>query len=83
MPKTRDHFWVMVWQERVSLIFMLTNTVENGKIKCDVYWPETEALKVGNLEIDMISKEEEYEDKMNIRKFRITDLVTKEERTIE
>ena len=29
----------MVWQERVSLIVMLTELVENGKPKSDHYWP--------------------------------------------
>ncbi|PSN51469.1 Receptor-type tyrosine-protein phosphatase T [Blattella germanica] len=30
----------MVWQEHVQVIVMLANTVENGKAKCEQYWPE-------------------------------------------
>ena len=39
LPGTKEDFWLMVWQERVSLIVMLTNLVENGKTKSDHYWP--------------------------------------------
>ncbi|XP_059471276.1 uncharacterized protein LOC132194170 isoform X2 [Neocloeon triangulifer] len=33
-------FWRMVWQEKVSLIVMLTDLIENGQTKCEKYWPE-------------------------------------------
>ena len=29
----------MVWQEKVSIIAMVTNTVERFTNKCEVYWP--------------------------------------------
>ena len=39
LPGTKEDFWLMVWQERVRLIVMLTQLVENGKPKSDHYWP--------------------------------------------
>uniref|UniRef100_A0A1I7Y713 Protein-tyrosine phosphatase n=1 Tax=Steinernema glaseri TaxID=37863 RepID=A0A1I7Y713_9BILA len=39
MVKTVRDFWRMIIQERVSNIFMLCETVEEGKPKCEQYWP--------------------------------------------
>jgi protein tyrosine phosphatase len=33
-------FWLMVVQQRVGLIVMLTRLVENKRVKADVYWPQ-------------------------------------------
>ncbi|XP_065069822.1 receptor-type tyrosine-protein phosphatase delta-like isoform X2 [Rhopilema esculentum] len=44
-------FWRMVWQENSSVIVMLTNLEEGGKIKCDQYWPSEGARRYGHITV--------------------------------
>nr|XP_020474635.1 tyrosine-protein phosphatase non-receptor type 7-like [Monopterus albus] len=39
MPHTVGDFWDMVWQERSSIIVMVTRLKENNE-KCELYWPQ-------------------------------------------
>ncbi|XP_036365020.1 uncharacterized protein LOC115219456 isoform X3 [Octopus sinensis] len=42
---TVTDFWRMVWQLKCNTIVMLTDIVENGKMKCIQYWPDEESIE--------------------------------------
>eukprot|EP00912_Choanoflagellata_sp_UC4_P001679 UC4_evm1s1068 len=50
-----EGFWKMVWQEETSIIIMLTNEVENGKLKCHRYWPDVNTSGSEGKKIERIS----------------------------
>ncbi|KAI6205539.1 Tyrosine-protein phosphatase non-receptor type 9 [Aphelenchoides besseyi] len=59
MPNTVVDFWRMIVQEKVENIFMLCEVVEQGKTKCEQYWPrdkgvviEFPGFMIKNLDID-------------------------------
>ncbi|XP_065347378.1 receptor-type tyrosine-protein phosphatase S-like [Cloeon dipterum] len=39
-PQTVVDFWRMIWQEKVEAVVMVASLVENGKTKCEKYWPD-------------------------------------------
>lgn len=41
LPDTSHDFWQMIWEQNVSVIAMLTLDMENGKVKCHQYWPDS------------------------------------------
>ncbi|XP_077550273.1 receptor-type tyrosine-protein phosphatase T-like isoform X2 [Haemaphysalis longicornis] len=70
-PKSRtvDDFWRMVWQENVCKIVMLTGLVENGKTKCEKYWP-TKSANYGEVQVHLMA-EEKFPD-YTVRQLHIT-----------
>uniref|UniRef100_A0A2K6GI55 protein-tyrosine-phosphatase n=1 Tax=Propithecus coquereli TaxID=379532 RepID=A0A2K6GI55_PROCO len=60
MPNTVSDFWEMVWQEKVSVIVMLTQLRE-GKEKCVHYWPtEEETYGPFQLRVQDLKEHPEY-----------------------
>ncbi|KAK3089316.1 hypothetical protein FSP39_002684 [Pinctada imbricata] len=51
-------FWRMIWQERCSHIVMLTNLIEEGKVKCERYWPDQHSIQFLDLSVVMNSTTE-------------------------
>ena len=47
LPNTVADFWRMVWQEKAPSVVMITKLIENGKIKCFQYWPDSGSKNFG------------------------------------
>jgi len=41
LSETVEDFWLMVYEQRVSVIAMMTQIIENNRLRCATYWPQT------------------------------------------
>ena len=59
---TVNHFWRMIWQEKPPVIIMITGLIENGKQKCERYWPGKvdgkTVLTFGNIRVMNMSSQQ-------------------------
>ncbi|XP_041938242.1 receptor-type tyrosine-protein phosphatase H isoform X1 [Alosa sapidissima] len=57
LTSTVSDFWRMIWEQKSERIVMVTNCIENGKAKCDQYWPQDPSpCRHGDLLITMTSE---------------------------
>jgi len=42
LANTSSDFWLMILENNVTIVVMLTNVSENGMEKCHLYWPSTD-----------------------------------------
>ncbi|KAK6991229.1 receptor-type tyrosine-protein phosphatase epsilon, partial [Biomphalaria glabrata] len=52
-----NDFVRMLWEQNVEKVVMLTNLTEEGKMKCEQYWPNEGKLFYGDIKIKLISTE--------------------------
>ncbi|CAL8296546.1 unnamed protein product [Boreogadus saida] len=79
LPVTVNEFWRMVWEKNIQTLVMLTRCNEQGRVKCEKYWPE-DSKHFGNNTVTMTS-EITLED-WTIREFDIKNVKTAETRSV-
>jgi protein tyrosine phosphatase len=68
---TIQDMWRMVWQINCCRIVMVTNLVEKGKVKCDLYWPDTEGEEKTFSDIAVTLMDVERTADFLVRSFRV------------
>ncbi|XP_072046137.1 tyrosine-protein phosphatase 10D-like isoform X2 [Amphiura filiformis] len=70
LPNTIEDFWEMVWENEIPTIIMNTNLVENGRVKCEKYWPDSGEAQYGRMTVKLISESDTQE--WTVRTFEIS-----------
>ncbi|XP_059166877.1 receptor-type tyrosine-protein phosphatase T-like [Physella acuta] len=52
-----NDFIRMLWEQKTDKLVMLTNLMEDGKMKCERYWPEEDDLQFGNITVTLTTTE--------------------------
>ncbi|XP_062383013.1 receptor-type tyrosine-protein phosphatase H-like [Sardina pilchardus] len=82
LSSTVSDFWRMIWEQKSERIVMVTNCIENGKAKCDQYWPQGPSpCRHGDLLITMTS--ERKESNWTMREFIVKHEAKSEERRVK
>ncbi|EFX83408.1 hypothetical protein DAPPUDRAFT_48090, partial [Daphnia pulex] len=79
LPSTFDAFWRMIWEQRVAVIVMITNLVERGRRKCDMYWPKEGVETHGVIQVKLVN--EDARATYTIRTFSIKHLKLKKKKS--
>ncbi|XP_053512150.1 tyrosine-protein phosphatase non-receptor type 3 isoform X7 [Artibeus jamaicensis] len=81
LPHTCAQFWQVVWDQKLSLIVMLTTLTERGRTKCHQYWPDPpDVSEHGNFHIRCQS--EDCTIAYVFREILVTNTKTGEEHTV-
>ncbi|XP_065657649.1 receptor-type tyrosine-protein phosphatase alpha isoform X2 [Hydra vulgaris] len=83
LPETVIDFWRMIWETESSIIVMLTNLVEDSRIKCEQYWPEGKGLQYKDIvvTVDSVREMTDYTVRMfTLQKFKCPELGTRQVR---
>jgi len=82
LQSTFPEFWRMVWEIGSVVVVMLTKEVENGRLKCDRYWPEADMPIVLYPFKVTLEVEDDHNSELTYRKFILTNMATEEQREI-
>ncbi|XP_037070696.1 tyrosine-protein phosphatase 99A-like isoform X1 [Pollicipes pollicipes] len=80
LPDTYAAFWRMVWEQDVHIVVMITNLMERGRKKCDMYWPQEGSETYGVIKVT--ASGEDVMATYTIRKFKLQHLKSKKPRRV-
>ncbi|XP_071811494.1 tyrosine-protein phosphatase non-receptor type 4-like isoform X1 [Apostichopus japonicus] len=83
LPNTMVDFWDMIWEQRSTLIVMLTTNVERGRVKCHKYWPNVNQNLQLSPAYDIKCIREEDANSFAFRDFHVRNLKSNEERVVQ
>ncbi|KAI1705810.1 protein-tyrosine phosphatase domain-containing protein [Ditylenchus destructor] len=72
MERTVADFWRMVWQEKCQSIMMLCSLTENGKKKCERYWPATEGTEMKHANLTIKNHNVVMQDDIQVTKLSVS-----------
>ncbi|KAK6472686.1 receptor-type tyrosine-protein phosphatase eta-like [Huso huso] len=81
LPGTVNDFWRMIWEQNVYTLVMLTRCNEQGRVKCEEYWPSSNPKTYGDVTVILAS--EIPLNEWTIREFKMKNTKTAESRTIQ
>ncbi|XP_048118160.1 receptor-type tyrosine-protein phosphatase eta-like isoform X1 [Alosa alosa] len=81
LPVTVNDFWRMIWEKNVHTVVMLTRCNEQGRVKCEEYWPVGQESKHFTNLIVTTTSEIPLED-WTIRDFDVKNVKTAETRAV-
>ena len=76
----------MIWEQTITVIVMLCGIDEEGRVKCDIYFPDTtlstRSMRIGNqFEVSLTNLDTSNQFYW-VRKFKLKNLRTGEERSV-
>jgi len=82
LSETINDFWLMIWNENVSTIVMLTREEEKDTAKCERYWPNMGELVSTLFQITFLNQEDDRYNVIRKRTLRLKHLGTNTERIV-
>ncbi|XP_058874150.1 receptor-type tyrosine-protein phosphatase H-like isoform X2 [Acipenser ruthenus] len=81
LPNTVEDFWRMAWENQVEAIVMLTNCIENTRVKCEQYWPlDYTPCTYGDISVTTSSEQKQPD--WTLRDFTLKHTKSLESRTV-
>ncbi|KAJ7344390.1 hypothetical protein JRQ81_000340 [Phrynocephalus forsythii] len=56
LPTTVEDFWRLIWEKNIYTVVMLTKCIEQGRTKCEEYWPNKQSKSYGDITVAMTSE---------------------------